>query len=483
MQLSLKLWQKGFVLVAVPLVFEFTFVIALAAMLEQVEKERRAEAHSKAIVTQSNDLSKDAVDAASSIVALYYTGNRAMYDRAGESIAHIRTGMDELENLTAENPDQRRHVEKLKVLSERVRQRLWLYREDCAKGDHGVDFLRFRKELHAAYQPFFDELHILSSGEKLAQTDAPRAEQARKQRLIEFLYTGLAINVLIAIFLALFFRGITRRLRLLRDNAKLLGRKMPLHKPLQGTDEIADLDGVFHEMAAALTTAETRKQEFVSTICHDLRSPLANVQVTLATAGRGTYGQLNEKGLDRFENAERSIEHLLSLLNELLDAERMEAGMLELAFTNVDLKSVLDQSIETVKALAEERSIKLETPETDLKIAADSKLLIRVLVNLLSNAIKFSPSGGVVSVAVVPNADDVEIQVKDQGKGIAAGDTEKVFDRFRRVGDTTDFVGIGLGLSICKAIIEAHGGEIGVTSTTDKGSTFWFRLPIRKPAE
>src|SRR5262249_48162687 len=157
-------------------------------------------------------------------------------------------------------------------------------------------------------------------------------------------------NVLLTVVLALFFsKGITGRLKVLSENAALFAQRKELNKPLKGADEIAGLDKSFHEMAQALVNSEKRKQEFVSMISHDLRTPLTALQGTLALISQGSYGQLSDKGKTRVTNAEVNVERLIKLINELLDIEKMEAGMLDLKKERVEIASLIDKSVEAVR--------------------------------------------------------------------------------------------------------------------------------------
>jgi signal transduction histidine kinase len=134
-----------------------------------------------------------------------------------------------------------------------------------------------------------------------------------------------------------------------------------------------------------------------------------------------------------------------------------------------------------VRTLADEKHVQIVEPLTNAVICADEGRLVQVLVNLLGNALKFSPEGSIVTVALEDSEASLELSIVDHGPGIPAEYLEKVFDRFRQV-DSTDATvrgGSGLGLAIAKAIVQAHGGEIGVKSTLGQGSTFWFRIPKR----
>lgn len=479
MRFNLKLSQTHFVLIGIPLVFEIVFVGALAALLEQAETERKLEQHSKQIVAETHDISKNLFDIGGNVVLLNFSQNPMVYNRYRESLSMCKTGVANLKELTADNKEKRKRVKRIGALWDKVSEFVEVYAERAYKGERGADFADFRKQLAATYQPFLNELHALADLERQRAEDAPKNERQRRKKLQNFLVAGIAINVLMFFLLSMFFKSIVKRLRLMMSNAKLLARKEPLHSPLRGTDEIAELDGVFHEMADALLSAEQRKQEFVSTICHDLRSPLANIQVSLALAAKGKYGELNEKGLERFNKAEQSIDRLIGLLNELLDAEKMEAGILELNVEKMNLADAIQTSIESVKTLADNSRVAIEiVGSADGTVMADNARLVRVIVNLLSNAIKFSPENSKVSVQVVreTNPDFYVVRISDQGRGIPPEDRAKIFDRFHRLSENAGPSGIGLGLTICKKIIEAHNGEIGVESTVGSGSTFWFKL-------
>lgn len=476
MRFNLKLSHIQFLL-AIPMVCLIVFVVALGALLEQANSERRAETHSKEIVLVSNDVSKHLLDVAQSVIALNTFQNPIVYNKFKESLSVTKTGIANLKTLTANDKDKRKRMKRISALGDKALSFIETYGENAYAGNTGATFTVFKTELKAAYNPFISELHELAEQEKKLTANAEINERQRTKKLNTFLTIGVSIILLCMFCASMYIKWIIGRLRLMMSNAKLLARKEPLHSPVRGSDEIAELDGVFHEMAEALLAAEQRKQEFISTTCHDLRSPLANIQVSLALAAKGKYGELNDRGVERFAKAEQSIDRLIQLLNELLDAEKMEAGILELELEEFDLSDAIETSVDSVKTLADNSRVSLNVKETSgCKVNADKARLIRVIVNLLSNAIKFSPAGTDVTVSVQKEGTVYDVRITDQGRGIAPEDREKIFDRFHRVSENTGPSGIGLGLTICKKIIEAHGGSIGVDSTVGSGSTFWFRL-------
>jgi PAS domain S-box-containing protein len=229
--------------------------------------------------------------------------------------------------------------------------------------------------------------------------------------------------------------------------------------------------------------AERFKQELIAMVSHDLRSPLTSVQGVMTLLGRGMYGQLNDTGEKRVKAAEQSLIRLVRLVDDILDLERMEAGRLQFNPEPVALSSLVDRSIELVYDFAAQSQISFDTFTGDQEIFVDEDRVVQVLVNLLSNAIKFSPANSQIAVSAETYGDEVEIRVTDQGPGIAEEHRDTIFDRFHQVdGVSSEHKGTGLGLAICKAIVEGHGGTMGVRSQVGKGSTFWFRVPKRPDA-
>ncbi len=242
-------------------------------------------------------------------------------------------------------------------------------------------------------------------------------------------------------------------------------------------------------MANILDVSERReierlKREFVSTVSHELRTPLTSIRGSLTLMSVGALGALNEQMKKVVTIAERNTIRLIGLINDILDIEKLQAGKLDMAFDNVDIRSVLERSIESVRAFADQNSVKVEASDLSAFVYADGDRLVQVVVNLLSNAIKFSEKGGSVTVAVEKENDWVTVKVIDRGRGIPAKYKDLIFERFQQVevSDAKRKGGTGLGLTICKGIIEQHRGFIGVDSEEGQGSTFWFKVPSQAPS-
>ncbi|HME94530.1 MAG TPA: HAMP domain-containing sensor histidine kinase [Methylomirabilota bacterium] len=195
------------------------------------------------------------------------------------------------------------------------------------------------------------------------------------------------------------------------------------------------------------------------------------------------FGELNEKQDEYLKDIHASGQHLLALINDILDLSKIEAGRMDLEVTDFDLTMAIDNALTLVRERAARRSIALHTTIDDRlgEVQGDERKIRQVLLNLLSNAIKFTPEGGRIEVGVKPADGSVEVSVNDTGVGIAPEDREAVFEEFRQVGPADKKVeGTGLGLALSRKFIELHGGKIWVKSQVGQGSTFTFTVPARR---
>jgi signal transduction histidine kinase len=239
------------------------------------------------------------------------------------------------------------------------------------------------------------------------------------------------------------------------------------------------------EKSRQLEIANRHKSEFLANMSHELRTPLNAVIGFSEVLQQGMVGALNEKQGEYINYIHTSGSHLLSLINDILDLSKVEAGRMELDLAMFNVTAAIGNALTLVKERATRHGLTLES-DIDVGIGdiqADERKFKQILLNLLSNAVKFTPEGGQVTVAARPVDDAVEVSVTDTGIGIAAQDCDAVFEEFRQVGDNTErkAEGTGLGLALTRKFIELHGGKIWLTSTLGKGSTFAFTLPIRRP--
>jgi len=232
-----------------------------------------------------------------------------------------------------------------------------------------------------------------------------------------------------------------------------------------------------------LEVASQHKSEFLANMSHELRTPLNAIIGFSEVLTERMFGELNEKQAEYLKDIYASGTHLLSLINDILDLSKIEAGRMELELTDFDLPQAIDNALILVRERAGRRGIALEHSVAERlgEIRGDERKIKQVLLNLLSNALKFTPESGRVEVRARVVDGMAEISVTDTGVGIAPEDQEAVFEEFRQVGTSAaKQEGTGLGLALCRKFVELHGGKIGVTSQVGVGSTFTFTLPLRR---
>ncbi|HMH50849.1 MAG TPA: ATP-binding protein [Candidatus Acidoferrum sp.] len=237
------------------------------------------------------------------------------------------------------------------------------------------------------------------------------------------------------------------------------------------------------EKSQQLEVANRHKSEFLANMSHELRTPLNAIIGFSEVLLDRMFGEVNDKQEEYLQDIFTSGKHLLSLINDILDLSKVEAGRMELELTTFSLPMAIDNALTLVRTRAENHGITLET-RVDGRLGdfvGDERKIKQVLVNLLSNAVKFTAEGGRVGVHAAPANGHVEISVTDTGIGIAQGDQALIFEEFRQAG--TDHAGkregTGLGLTLTRKFVELHGGSIGVKSEVGRGSTFTFTLPVR----
>ncbi|OYQ62932.1 diguanylate cyclase [Pseudanabaena sp. SR411] len=248
-------------------------------------------------------------------------------------------------------------------------------------------------------------------------------------------------------------------------------------------DEQQNVKGFF-----ALTTdisdrkaIERMKDEFIAVVSHELRTPLTSMHSALKILATGRLGTLSKDGQQMLEIADDNTERLVRLVNNVLDLQRIESGEVKMEKQICNVSTLMIQATEAMQPMAQQHGVVLVVNQIDIEIFVDSDYIVQALTNLISNAIKFSSSDSTVwlSAENTPNA-EVLFSVCDEGQGIPSDKLESIFERFQQVdsSDSRRKGGTGLGLTICRKIVEQHEGKIWVESTLGKGSTFSFTLPL-----
>jgi signal transduction histidine kinase len=255
-------------------------------------------------------------------------------------------------------------------------------------------------------------------------------------------------------------------------------------KPLvvSGPSEIRDLTGAFNRMAARLGEIDRLKDEFFTGISHDLRTPLAAIRWSADLLHSGSLGPLTPKQKRLAETIQSSSRRLLTLAGQIVELGRLRAGRLHLEIRPTNLRDVIGQAIDEVRPLAERGQLRLdvEVPDDLPPTAADPERLHQIVVNLLANAVRFTPGGGRVSIGATADDGEVAVRVSDTGVGIPADLLAKIFDPYEQAHHGRG--GSGVGLTMVRGLVEAHGGRVWAESEEGRGSCFTFTLPVAIPA-
>jgi len=489
MHLNLRLFYKLIAIVLIPFVFEGILAWSFFNMVESAQTQASNERKARRASADLNDLYQRTTDTArlvGVVVLRQKAPSAADFNRQEQTMAG---DLKDIRELVHDDPSMLKQVDELE---QNINASLRVVEEslsDVESNDQmaAVSKLKFLKNTAPVVT---EKLSTLRNHfeEKADEHFYRQADDFKRVHTLTWI--GILFNALLVLGLALVAgieRNIRSRLMVLVENTHRLAKQQPLLPPVGGTDEIAHLDKVFKQMAQALDEArrqreeiERVKQEFVSMISHDLRTPLTSIQVFVSMLAKGMYGDVGEKIKDKAAMADRNASRLIRLINDLLDIEKMEAGQLALACEDVPVSSIVERSLESVRDFADKNKVVLEgTTCGDMLVRADADRIVQVLVNLLSNAIKFSPQGETVTVAVDDGETLLTVKVIDHGRGVPQNLQDSIFERFKQVEakDATEKKGTGLGLAICKAIVEQHGGTIGLESQEGKGSVFHFTLP------
>lgn len=599
---SLRIAQKGLLMVAIPLVLAIGISIWLLLLLADADRQMQAALRARAIASTSSSLSA-LVYKSGALLALAATSKLPLGEPVDKTIAQIEHHLEYLREIGQASPylHEQESVRRILIMGDEMLIILKDIVSNLAPPDgiqqshtaRGSAWLASHSRL--INSQLVEELSTLSEQEREVEGQS----DARAAGLRQFIYTvicaTLAATLGIAFFLLRYFSGsIVAPVMIMVDNTKRLAAGKRLHETLARADELGTLDSSFHSMARSLAIANKKehaltenalnpicsldaelrfqkanqscrrllslhqddlttssfldcinpndrqaadqffqsgqvetstraletpittdsggtiylvwsafwsepdaswfcvghdvterkeleriKQEFLAMVSHDLRTPLTAISGTLSLFTDGVFGQLPPQAVKSAETASNSVSRLIRLINDLLDVEKLEAGKLEIATETVAVDMLIERSLDAIEQFAARHNVTVDVEASGLTVLADPDRIIQVLVNLLSNAVKYSAKGGQVEVTANTSDDQVRIAVCDHGRGIPEQFRRTIFERFTQVeiADAKVRGGTGLGLPICRALIELHEGRIGVESEEGKGSTFWFTLP------
>ncbi len=307
-------------------------------------------------------------------------------------------------------------------------------------------------------------------------------DKTMRETVKRFSYVSLIANIFGILGAVIFARGVTKPLDDLTKATEHIGKGELAHRiPVNGSDEIGALGRSFNNMAQKLEELDHLKNDFVSSVSHELRSPLTALKGFLQMFQMGLSGPVSDQQKENLTLMLQCTDRLGRFVNNILDVAKLEAGMMDFTIQPLDPRAVAQEIVALYQPQATSEKVKvvLDAPASVPNVQADSDKLRQVFTNLVNNALKFTPEGGQITVWVKDEVQFVRMGVTDTGVGIPKDEISKLFNKFEQVKATKEKAkghGTGLGLAIVKQIVEGLGGKIGVESELNKGTTFYFML-------
>lgn len=594
----LSLSKKVLILVTVPVVFEVGLVSVVGSLLVKVEEARVKAAHARDLSSRFNRILVAHFRRVSLMMVRKYQAdsNPEISPEEEELTRQVQAGLKDLRDACARNPSDNKGWKEISTIMDKVDGVFTRATDNYFSGDTvqaSLTWATAQNDLAKAFRLASQIANEDSQTERLNEADYDR----NRMLLETVLKFSIPASVFVAFGLALYFnQGTSSRLRKLMANTTLLAMGKAPRDTVGGSDELAEIDRLYHVMHADLNTlrqreraildnageiicsidddlkivdinnaatilwgyesdqllgrrvldlvAETQKstaqkvfdeamkgkgssrcelsirtagggtaetlwsltwspeeralycvvsdiserkrldqmkREFVAMISHDLRTPLTSTLSSLELVC-SPHISISPEARVYIEKAQNNLQVTLALINQLLEMERMESGVVHLDYDATSTKELVTRAVAVVSGIAEKRKIEIKVPATNYDLVADADKLVQVLVNLLGNALKFSPEQSKITISEELRGaagERLRISVTDRGRGIPPDKLAKIFDRFEQADPSAaaEKAGSGLGLAICKAIVEAHHGTIGVISDAQFGSTFWLEIP------
>ncbi len=404
-------------------------------------------------------------------------------DLSRERVDRIATDLERLDPLLRSTAEQKIYREAVAALAT-FRQQLSKERELIMRGETTRALRLFDGPARGAADRLDQALARLTEATSAEVDRAQAAIRSLESRTWATVLVILSVSLLAALgatgFVAFHVTRSVRQLSAATGRVADGSFREPL--PIETRDEIGELTHSFNRMAEQLRDVETLKQQFFSQITHELRNPLTAIRAAAQLLLARSRDTLDPKERQWVATIDGSVDRLLSLVNRILDFNRLRSGVFPLERRSVGLDKIVARVLDVLGPQAEQKNLLLEhiPTGTDFVLAADDEALTKVVLNLIGNAVKFTPHGGSVRVGVTDAATHVELTVRDTGPGIPPADVSRVFEPYQQAHRGRK--GSGLGLAIVKELVAAHGGSVGVESEEGKGTCFTVRLPKTAPA-
>jgi signal transduction histidine kinase len=491
---SLSLSARMIVASVVLAVLVVSVFLVLIQAVSTLNDATRRETRAKDVRAATLVLEKLVIDLENGLRGFVLSGNERFLDPWREARAELPRRLATFERLAAADPAQARRA---RELAREIRDYDQDYsirlipiarsQPEAARDEVAEEEGKFRTD---RISELFDSFLAAED----ARVDATAASANRQSdRAIALAIAGLVASALFIVLFGLYLtRSTARPVRAVATAARrFAGGDLSVRLDEGGPGEVGELTTSFNQMAEELERgraeleeqneklreSERRKSELVSIVSHELRTPLASVLgFTSLLLTRGVEPADQRQYLEIIDAQSR---RLSTLLNDFLDVERLEEGQIELARELIDMGTLVGEQVQLFAGQSKKHKLDVVLPPRPLPVRGDPNRLAQVVGNLLSNAIKYSPEGGTVEVVGERSDDQIRVSVRDEGLGIPDELQTQIFGKFfRGTASASGIPGSGLGLTIARSVVEAHGGHMSFESETGEGSVFWLELPI-----
>jgi len=483
----MKLKQIGVILLGLPLVCQLALGTVLIVDLNQLDAAAKREANAKTVIACCG-----AVRAALAKYTLLLGAQR--FDSSEDSAARLEQLSSlvetQLNTLKAQVKGEPQAEEDVRIYHAALDRLLEFFADASTQytggqiGTHVARFINegeYLEELTASYKDTLRrEGDLIDRYSPVENEFRPKAIKDREAAL-NLVIAGVVLNAIIVVVLAVFFGRVTlsRLNQLMKNIGKFSKGDVALDPVDGGNDEISELDREFRLMAEARQQAEQFRRSLYAMVSHDLRSPLTSASLTLSTVLEKERQSLSPPTLKKLERLNHETSRLVKLANSFLDLEQAESGTLELHKSERNPTDLIDAAVNAVKGMSDAKRIEIVAHATATTIFCDPDRIVQVLVNLLSNSIRYAPRDSTIKLTFTSGNNNARFEIEDKGPGVPESERAILFTRFAQIAqpEKQEGGGTGLGLYICKLLIDAHGGQIGMQPGADGGSCFWFELP------
>lgn len=477
----MKIRTQGLVLVFIPFILTLILCLSLFVVEIKAQEELKRQAGARKVLSLANALPFHLMNIGSDLIAWRATGQSKLLAKCQEEKALLRNVIAALKNANVEGLED---VSALCGDTEKTLAYIDDYQANITNQERvlgSFDRHKFAQRLQYSIDS------VLAAIDKLSDQVRQRDLRVRSTQATGFNYVigSIAVSLIFSFAVAglaglILGRRLVLAIRQVEENFRRREIGEELLPPLATADEVADLDRALHIMSEDLNQAEEEKARRRLLLNDRLRRPIENLRDDLVLMQEGILLEANEKGKLRLTQAIANLGKLAALTDELLEIDNTNHGF-NFVIAVCNSQALIEGAISCVETMAQTSQhsiVNNAQAEGDIEFKADPRKIEQVLINLLSNACKYSRVGEPIVLTVQKTSNAVRFFVKDQGDGLSEEQCCRIFEKFEQADIDDVSKGIGLGLPICKKIVEQHGGSIGVSSQPDHGCLFWFELPL-----